>query len=98
MKPPILALLVFAAIVGPAQAAGTFDASGAWITKPDPGTLTGNVPTEAEPIDNKICEAFGPGFTAVAGGTTCIKIGGYVKFGTSFGSSKGGGWTEPPPK
>ena len=69
MKPPILAILFLAAVAAPAQAAGTFDASGAWITKPDPGTLTGDVPTEAEPIDNQICEAFGPGFTAVAGGT-----------------------------
>jgi len=58
---------------------------------------------EAEPTTldyNKVCEAFGEGFTNVPGTTTCVKIGGYVKTGTSFGSRSGslatGDWLAPP--
>ncbi|WP_035830487.1 porin [Kaistia adipata] len=42
--------------------------------------------TVAEPVDYvKVCDAFGTGFFYSPGTDTCIKIGGYVKFGTSFG-------------
>ena len=45
--------------------------------------------TVAEPVDYvKVCDAFGAGFFYSPGTDTCIKIGGYVKFGTSFGDNK----------
>ncbi|ODT17574.1 MAG: hypothetical protein ABS35_25535 [Kaistia sp. SCN 65-12] len=44
--------------------------------------------TVAEPVDYvKVCDAFGTGFFYSPGTDTCIKIGGYVKFGTSFGGN-----------
>jgi hypothetical protein len=44
--------------------------------------------TVAEPVDYvKVCDAFGSGFFYSPGTDTCIKIGGYVKFGTSFGNN-----------
>lgn len=46
---------------------------------------------EPEPADAsgyaRICEAFGEGFTYSPTTGACIKIGGYVKFGTSFGGA-----------
>jgi hypothetical protein len=46
--------------------------------------------TVAEPVDYvKVCDAFGTGFFYSPGTDTCIKIGGYVKFGTSFGDRSG---------
>ncbi|MCX5580273.1 porin [Kaistia terrae] len=46
--------------------------------------------TVAEPVDYvKVCDAFGAGFFYSPGTDTCIKIGGYVKFGTSFGDRSG---------
>jgi hypothetical protein len=57
---------------------------------------TSSVPLpEAEPdsADNsgcaRICDGFGPGFTYSPGTGACIKINGYVKFGTSFGGTSG---------
>jgi hypothetical protein len=48
---------------------------------------------EAEPADDavyaRMCDAFGEGFTYSPGTGACIKIGGYVKFGTSFGTRSG---------
>jgi hypothetical protein len=42
--------------------------------------------TVAEPVDYvKVCDAFGAGFFYSPGTDTCIKVGGYVEFGTSFG-------------
>ncbi|MBN9026219.1 MAG: porin, partial [Rhizobiales bacterium] len=39
--------------------------------------------TVAEPVDYvKVCDAFGKGFFYSPGTDTCIKVGGYVKFGT----------------
>ena len=44
--------------------------------------------TVAEPVDYvKVCDAFGAGFFYSPGTDTCIKIGGYVKFGTAFGDT-----------
>ncbi|MCX5493133.1 porin [Kaistia dalseonensis] len=44
--------------------------------------------TVAEPVDYvKVCDAFGTGFFYSPGTDTCIKVGGYVKFGTSFGDT-----------
>ncbi|WP_084639959.1 porin [Kaistia adipata] len=44
--------------------------------------------TVAEPVDYvKVCDAFGKGFFYSPGTDTCIKVGGYVKFITSFGDS-----------
>ncbi|BCP52402.1 outer membrane protein [Kaistia sp. 32K] len=46
--------------------------------------------TVAEPVDYvKVCDAFGTGFFYSPGTDTCIKVGGYVKFGTSFGDRGG---------
>lgn len=42
----------------------------------------------AEPVDYvKVCDAFGAGFFYSPGTDSCIKIGGYVKFGTGFGNT-----------
>ncbi|MET4633367.1 porin [Kaistia defluvii] len=44
--------------------------------------------TVAEPVDYvKVCDAFGKGFFYSPGTDTCIKVGGYVKFITSFGDN-----------
>ncbi|MBN9024926.1 MAG: porin [Rhizobiales bacterium] len=44
--------------------------------------------TVAEPVDYvKVCDAFGAGFFYSPGTDTCIKVGGYVEFGTSFGDT-----------
>lgn len=44
--------------------------------------------TVAEPVDYvKVCDAFGSGFFYSPGTDTCIKVGGYVKFSTSFGNT-----------
>ncbi|MBN9018818.1 MAG: porin [Rhizobiales bacterium] len=44
--------------------------------------------TVAEPVDYvKVCDAFGAGFYYSPGTDTCIKVGGYVKFGTSVGDT-----------
>ncbi|MCX5514704.1 porin [Kaistia algarum] len=44
--------------------------------------------TVAEPVDYvKVCDAFGKGFYYSPGTDTCIKVGGYVKFGTSVGDT-----------
>lgn len=49
-------------------------------------------PLEPEPADDavyaRMCDAFGEGYTYSPGTGACIKIGGYVKFGTSFGSTR----------
>jgi hypothetical protein len=48
--------------------------------------------TVAEPVDYvKVCDAFGTGFFYSPGTDTCIKVGGYVEFGTSFGGGDFGG-------
>ncbi|MBN9058761.1 MULTISPECIES: porin [Kaistia] len=48
--------------------------------------------TIAEPVDYvKVCDAFGAGFFYSPGTDTCIKVGGYVEFGTSFGGGDFGG-------
>jgi len=52
--------------------------------------------TVAEPVDYvKVCDAFGAGFFYSPGTDTCIKIGGYVKFGTSFGNNSDLGTFNP---
>lgn len=90
-----LAAILAGALLGPAAAQGTFDAAGKWIADPPPVAdatpSSSGTPKTSDPLDNQICSAFGPGFVAVAGGTTCVKIGGYVKVGTSFGHSSFGG-------
>ncbi|WEK49331.1 MAG: porin [Candidatus Kaistia colombiensis] len=48
--------------------------------------------TVAEPVDYvKVCDAFGAGYFYSPGTDTCIKVGGYVEFGTSFGGGDFGG-------
>ena len=88
----IAALLLAASIAAPAAAQGTFDAAGKWIADPPPAAAAATdatdapaAPKQADPLDNQVCTALGPGFVAVAGGTTCVRIGGYVKMGTSVG-------------
>ncbi|MBB5754736.1 porin [Prosthecomicrobium pneumaticum] len=42
--------------------------------------------TVAEPVDYvKVCDAFGAGYWYAPGTDTCIKIGGWVRFGVKFG-------------
>lgn len=58
--------------------------------KPAADGLRHATPTAAEPEADdphyaRICDAFGEGFTYSPGTGTCIKIAGYVKFGTAFG-------------
>jgi len=49
--------------------------------------------TVAEPVDYvKVCDAFGAGFYYSPGTDTCIKVGGYVKFGTSVGHTDFGNY------
>ena len=49
--------------------------------------------TTAEPVDYvKVCDAFGAGFYYSPGTDTCIKVGGYVHFGTSFGGTDFGAY------
>jgi len=49
--------------------------------------------TVAEPVDYvKVCDAFGKGFYYSPGTDTCIKVGGYVKFGTSVGHTDFGNY------
>lgn len=62
--------------------------------KLDPGMVTAHktdsdpVPTEANAASyQKICDAYGEGFVYGADGV-CVKIGGYVKFGTSGRGSR----------
>ncbi|WP_244540324.1 porin [Kaistia soli] len=55
--------------------------------------------TVAEPVDYvKVCDAFGAGFFYSPGTDTCIKVGGYVKFGTSFGDTDFGTYNSTYPK
>jgi hypothetical protein len=42
-------------------------------------------PSDEDPHYAKICDAFGEGFVYSASTGACIKIGGSVKFGASFG-------------
>ncbi|WP_018185330.1 porin [Kaistia granuli] len=51
--------------------------------------------TVAEPVDYvKVCDAFGKGFFYSPGTDTCIKVGGYAKFITSFGDSDFGAFNK----
>ncbi len=51
--------------------------------------------TVAEPVDYvKVCDAFGEGFYYSPGTDTCIKVGGYVKFGTDFGNTDFGDYND----
>jgi len=48
--------------------------------------------TVAEPVDYvKVCDAFGTGYWYAPGTDTCIKIGGWVRFGVEFGEDIDGG-------
>jgi hypothetical protein len=54
--------------------------------------------TVAEPVDYvKVCDAFGAGFYYSPGTDTCIKVGGYVKFGTSVGNTDYGDYVSAYP-
>ncbi len=54
--------------------------------------------TVAEPVDYvKVCDAFGEGFFYSPGTDTCIKVGGYVKFGTDFGNTDFGNYNDEYP-
>jgi len=55
--------------------------------------------TVAQPVDYvKVCDAFGKGFFYSPGTDTCIKVGGYVKFITTFGDSDFGAFNKLYPK
>jgi hypothetical protein len=46
------------------------------------------VAAEPEPMEYvRVCDAFGTGYFYIPGTETCLKIGGYVRFQTSFGNS-----------
>ncbi len=52
------------------------------------------VAAEPEPMEYvRVCDAFGSGFFYIPGTETCLKIGGFVRFQTSFGSDIGGATT-----
>jgi hypothetical protein len=54
--------------------------------------------TVAEPVDYvKVCDAFGKGFFYSPGTDTCIKVGGYVKFITTFGDTDYGAFNKAYP-
>ena len=49
------------------------------------------VAAEPEPMEYvRVCDAFGTGFFYIPGTETCLKIGGFVRFQTSFGRNIGG--------
>ena len=49
------------------------------------------VAAEPEPMEYvRVCDAFGTGFFYIPGTETCLKIGGFVRFQTSFGPEIGG--------
>ncbi|WP_234188595.1 porin [Shinella sp. NM-101] len=49
------------------------------------------VAAEPEPMEYvRVCDAFGTGFFYIPGTETCLKIGGFVRFQTSFGSDNYG--------
>jgi len=52
----------------------------------------GGDPVQAQA--NAVCAAYGPGFVAVEGGDTCVRIGGHVRveFGSRQNSSLDSGW------
>lgn len=64
----------------PAVAAGT--------NAPRPPRAPEAEPSDDDPHYERICDAFGEGFSYSPGSGACIKIGGSVKFGTSFGSRR----------
>lgn len=64
--------------------AGRKDSAAAERDKSEPEVLTADDLAYA-----RMCDAFGEGFTYSPGTGACIKIGGYVKFGTSFGTTRG---------
>lgn len=70
------------------------DAGGKNASRKDSGA-TGQNKSESDvlkaddPAYARMCDAFGEGFTYSPGTGACIKIGGYVKFGTSFGTTRG---------
>ncbi|WP_084639948.1 porin [Kaistia adipata] len=45
--------------------------------------------TADDAVYARMCDAFGEGFTYSPATGACLKIGGYVKFGTSFGGTSG---------
>jgi len=49
------------------------------------------VAAEPEPMEYvRVCDAFGTGFFYIPGTETCLKIGGFVRFQTSFGPNQSG--------
>jgi len=49
------------------------------------------VAAEPEPMEYvRVCDAFGTGFFYIPGTETCLKIGGFVRFQTSFGPKQSG--------
>jgi hypothetical protein len=49
------------------------------------------VAAEPEPMEYvRVCDAFGKGYFYIPGTETCLKIGGYLRFQTDFGSDKSG--------
>ncbi len=87
-------LLVATLDTGGAFAAEGFDLGGGGLATPKASTAkTGDAGADTTAVGNleaddesykRICDAFGEGFVYTAHGV-CVKIGGYVKFGTSFG-------------
>jgi hypothetical protein len=61
------------------------------------GLAAGNASAAAAPKEPapdsmaRICDAFGPGYQLVPGTTTCIKIGGTIEGGVTFGNKGAGG-------
>jgi hypothetical protein len=64
------------------SAAGIFTVSGAQAA---------DLPTKAQPVEYvKACSLYGAGFWYVPGTDTCVKIGAFARFQTTYGASGGG--------
>ncbi len=53
------------------------------------GAQAADLPVKAKPVEYvKVCSLYGAGFYYMPGTDICIKVGGYIRFQTSFGTSQ----------
>jgi hypothetical protein len=76
MASRIASLCILLATITPALA-GSWDAPSAPVLKPPQQAAAPAAPVKVD--DAKACAAYGPGFVAVAGGTGCVQVSGYVR-------------------
>ncbi len=65
------------------------DNAATWLTGTLAALLLGALPAAAQPGSD--CAAYGPGFVAVAGTSTCLRIAGHVRVEYSFGPGRHNG-------